>query len=98
MLSSPNLEYQMLTDSPFPTEELVPQFVLWLTMPAARFLHGRTVEANWDIDELLEQKELIVAEDLLTTSLRGYPFNSAESWGAVVQESLVEEATRHEKR
>ena len=61
-------------------------------MPVAQFLHGRTVEANWDIDELLAQQELIVAENLLTTTLRGYPFDSAERWDVVVQESLLREA------
>ena len=61
-------------------------------MPVAQFLHGRTVEANWDIDELLAQKELIVTENLLTTTLRGYPFDSVERWDVAVQESLLREA------
>ena len=80
------------------TDNLVPRFALWLTLPAAQFLHGRTVEANWDIDELLSQKDVILAENLLTATLRGYPFNSAESWVKVVQKSLPKEgATDVEK-
>lgn len=83
------------TNNPFPfppAETLVPQFTLWLTTPAAQFLHGRTVEANWDIDELLAQKDVIVNENLLTTTLRGYPFDTAEAWDKVVKDSLRKEA------
>ena len=78
-----------------PLADLVPNFVLWLTMPVTQFLHGRTVEANWDIDELLDQKDLIVSENLLKTTLQGYPFNSAETWDAVVQKSLRNEMALH---
>ncbi|KAL8856566.1 MAG: hypothetical protein Q9178_006881, partial [Gyalolechia marmorata] len=85
-------EEQTFANTSSASENLVPQFVLWLTTPAAHFLHGRTVEANWDIDELLAQEELIVTENLLTVVLRGYPFDSAEAWDAVLQDSLLKEA------
>lgn len=34
------------------TAELPGDFCVWATTPAARFLHGRFVWANWDIEEL----------------------------------------------
>ena len=47
------------------------------------------MEANWDVDQLLEQKERILKENLLTTTVRGYPFESAEDWERVVKGSLA---------
>ena len=49
------------------------------------------MEANWDVDELLAQKERILKENLLTTTVRGYPFESADDWERVVKRSLERE-------
>lgn len=60
-------------------DQLLGRFLIWACGPEAKFLHGRTVEANWDINELVAAQESILAGDLLKSSLRGYPLN-AETW------------------
>ncbi|RYO86456.1 hypothetical protein DL763_006704 [Monosporascus cannonballus] len=37
-------------------------FVVWAVSPEARFLNGRFVWANWDVDELRDDKEAILAD------------------------------------
>lgn len=37
-------------------EDLPAHFALWLAGPESRFLHGRFVWANWDVDELIALK------------------------------------------
>ena len=49
------------------------------------------MEANWDVDQLMAQKERVLKENLLTTTVRGYPFESAEAWEGFVKESLARE-------
>ena len=34
------------------TAELAGDFAVWLASPEADFLHGRFVQAQWDVDEL----------------------------------------------
>jgi NADP-dependent 3-hydroxy acid dehydrogenase YdfG len=41
--------------------ELPGDFVVWAVSPEARFLNGRFVWANWDVDELKADKDAIVA-------------------------------------
>ena len=43
-------------------EDLPAHFALWLAGPESKFLHGRFVWANWDVDELIALKETM-AED-----------------------------------
>lgn len=45
--------------------------MVWLCTPDANFLKGRFVYANWDVDELKEQKEEIIRDNLLTLTIRG---------------------------
>lgn len=35
---------------------------VWLSTPAAAFLHGRFVWANWDVEELMGMKDRILAD------------------------------------
>lgn len=44
-------------------------FVVWCTSPAAAFLNGRFVWANWDINELKNMEKSIVDEGKLTFGL-----------------------------
>lgn len=41
--------------------ELPGDFVVWAVSPEARFLNGRFVWANWDVDELKDDKDEIIA-------------------------------------
>ncbi|KAI1120095.1 short chain dehydrogenase [Nemania abortiva] len=56
------------------TARLPAGFCLWLTRPEARFLTGRCVWANWDVDELKAMEEEIAAGEKLTFNHIGYPF------------------------
>ncbi|KAF2718569.1 NAD(P)-binding protein [Polychaeton citri CBS 116435] len=48
-------------------------FAVWLAAhPDARYLNGRFIWSNWDIDEVLQRKDEIVARDLLTLGLKGW--------------------------
>lgn len=52
-------------------EELSAQFIVWAASPEARFLKGKTVWANWDVDELKAMEAEIKGSSLLTTTLDG---------------------------
>lgn len=39
------------------------QFAVWLASPEADFLNGRFVWAQWDVDELIEIKEKVLADE-----------------------------------
>lgn len=47
--------------------DLPAHFALWLAGPQSRFLNGRFVWANWDVDELIELKPKIEANKSLLT-------------------------------
>jgi hypothetical protein len=47
--------------------------VVWSLSPEARFLNGRFVHANWDVDELKERKEEILKNpEMYTIGLVGW--------------------------
>ncbi|KAH7066851.1 hypothetical protein BKA63DRAFT_546578 [Paraphoma chrysanthemicola] len=49
-------------------------FMVWLASPEARFLKGKYLWANWDVDELKERKDEIEKSSLLSIGLQGWPF------------------------
>lgn len=53
------------------TPELVGGSVVWLSTDAARFLTGRFISANWSVDDLIKQKEKIVAGNDLKLVYQG---------------------------
>lgn len=63
------MDTDMLLDAmrPFHTDtpEFVASVVVWLSSEKAKFLSGRVMIANWDVDELTERKEEILEKDLL---------------------------------
>ncbi|KAI9698072.1 MAG: hypothetical protein M1820_007580 [Bogoriella megaspora] len=61
-------------DLPMDTAQLPAAFMVWLSMSEAQFLNGRTVWANWDVDELKSQGDEILSKNLLVTSHAGWPF------------------------
>lgn len=56
------------------TVDLPGHFCLWLTSPEAKFLRGKFVWVNWDVDELKARKEEILTTDILVTKLEGISF------------------------
>lgn len=52
-------------------------FCVWLASPEARFLKGKFLWANWDVDELRAQAKEIEATSQLSIGLDGWPFQDA---------------------
>lgn len=50
---------------------LVGGVTVWLSSDKAKFLTGRTIAANWSVDDLVARKEEIEKEDLLRVDLTG---------------------------
>ncbi|KAL4980377.1 hypothetical protein BDW66DRAFT_147322 [Aspergillus desertorum] len=60
-------------------------FHVWLASPEARFLKGKFLYANWDVDELKARAEELAASTELSIGHVGWPFNSnvgQVSWDA----------------
>jgi hypothetical protein len=53
-------------------------FCLWLASPEARFLSGKFLWANWDIDELKARAEELKSGDELIITVNGWPFKSGK--------------------
>lgn len=56
-------------------------FNLWLASPEARFLKGKYLWANWDVDELKARAKEIESSAQLTLTLVGWPFGDS-NWKA----------------
>lgn len=54
--------------------QLPAHFTVWLASPEAAFLNGRSVWANWDVDELKAKAEAIQQSQLFTAGINGWPF------------------------
>lgn len=53
-------------------------FHVWLASPEARFLKGRFLFTNWDVDELKARAEEIEKGSLYKIDLVGWPFQDTE--------------------
>jgi hypothetical protein len=51
-------------------------FNVWLASPEARFLKGKFLWCNWDVDELKAQAKELEATTKLSINLVGWPFAS----------------------
>ena len=51
--------------------ELVGGTAVWLCQEKAKFLSGRWISANWNVEDLVARQEEIVQGDLLKLGLRG---------------------------
>ena len=52
-------------------------FLVWITSPEAKFLRGRWVSANWDVDELKSKSDRIQQDaNYLTANIIGWPFQA----------------------
>lgn len=56
------------------TAKLPAHFTLWLVSQEAAFLKGRTVWANWDVEELKTQAATIPQGLSMTSGINGWPF------------------------
>jgi len=60
---------------PMDTFDLPGDFMVWLSSAEGRFLNGKCLWANWDVEELKSRKDEIVANPFfLTTGILGWPF------------------------
>ena len=57
-----------------PAVSLAPHFLVWVVSKAARFLKGRFVCANWDVDELVAKKKDIETSRILEGNVHGWPY------------------------
>lgn len=53
------------------TPELVGGVAVWLATAKARFMNGRVMNSNWNVDDLYERREEIVSGKLLQIDLLG---------------------------
>lgn len=51
--------------------ELVGGTAVWVCQDKARWLSGRFVSVNWDVEDLMERKAEVLQGDLLRLGLRG---------------------------
>jgi hypothetical protein len=56
--------------------ELPASFYVWAASPEAKFLNGKFVWVNWDVDELKERAVEIESSGLLTLTLDGLKYIS----------------------
>lgn len=61
--------------SMFDDARLPADFCVWLASPEARFLKGKYLWANWDVEELKANAEKIKASSLMELGLIGWPFD-----------------------
>ncbi|OHE90561.1 short chain dehydrogenase [Colletotrichum orchidophilum] len=61
---------------PMDKVQLPAHFTVWLASPEAAFLNGRTVWANWDVEELKKGAGTIQSGQLLTSGVNGWPYTS----------------------
>ncbi|KAF2438296.1 NAD(P)-binding protein [Karstenula rhodostoma CBS 690.94] len=60
---------------PLDTVELSAHFMLWLSSAQDRkFLSGKMLWSNWDVDELAAKAEVFAKEGMLTMGMTGWPF------------------------
>ena len=62
----PEAIHSSLVDEP----QLAAGFIVWLCSGRADWAVGRYSSSNWDVNELLQLKERIIADDLLVNRLR----------------------------
>ena len=53
------------------TFELIGGTAVWLATDAASFLNGRFVSANWDVEDLMQRKDEILAGNDLKVVYQG---------------------------
>ncbi|KAK9241982.1 short-chain dehydrogenase, partial [Lipomyces tetrasporus] len=62
--------------TPIDLVELPTDFTVWAVSPEGKFLNGKLVWANWDVEELKARARQIERGGLLTIAIEGWPFQS----------------------
>lgn len=57
------------------TVALPSHFAVWLACEEAKFLRGKFVWANWDVNQLKAKREEIEGTMLLTCNVLGWPYS-----------------------
>jgi hypothetical protein len=52
--------------------ELAGNFTVWIASPEAKFLNGKFVWVNWDVEELKVNAKEIESTSILTLGLEGF--------------------------
>jgi hypothetical protein len=52
--------------------------MLWLASPEARFLKGKFLWANWDVEELKARRKELESTTALSIDLGGWPFGGPD--------------------
>ncbi|APA14564.1 hypothetical protein SS1G_06517 [Sclerotinia sclerotiorum 1980 UF-70] len=63
---------------PMDSLALPANLLVWLSQPKSKFLNGRFIWANWDVDELSAQAEKIQNSSIFTIGCDGWPFAGAQ--------------------
>ncbi|KAF7956666.1 hypothetical protein EAE96_004000 [Botrytis aclada] len=58
---------------PIDTVQLPAHFLVWMASPEATFLRGCCAWANWDVEELKAQKDMILEGLFMTAGFKGLP-------------------------
>jgi hypothetical protein len=69
-----SLEFKLTFSASLPAH-----FSVWLASPEARFLKGKFLWTNWDVDELKAQAKEIEATDKFSVKMVGYPFGAKDN-------------------
>lgn len=65
-------------EADFDLVSLPATFNIWLASPESRFLKGKYLWANWDVDELKRRAKDIEATAELSIGLGGWPFHDTD--------------------
>ena len=57
--------------------DLSANFLVWLSQPKNKFLSGKMVWANWDVEELEARQDEIKGSSMMTVGLEGWPYSPA---------------------
>lgn len=62
---------------PMDSVDLSANFLVWLSQPKTKFLSGKMVWANWDVEELEARQDEIKGSSMMTVGLEGWPYSPA---------------------
>ena len=57
--------------------DLAAHFLLWLASKEARFLRGKYVCSNWDVEEMKAKAKKIETPRMLEANIHGWPYGGA---------------------
>ena len=67
----------MATSIDIVAASLAAHFLLWLASKEARFLRGKYVCSNWDVEEMKAKAKQIEMPRMLEANIHGWPYGGA---------------------